>query len=158
MPGFEHCYLGLSAPQLGTRGARRIIGKYNLSAKDMDSPEVFEDTIAVFPDVDRGESSLKHPHMYMPYRCLVPEKVENLLVACRAFASDDVTNNVFNLIPHCIALGEAAGTAAAIAVKKGVKPADVDIGELQERLNKQGVILPPEVKVTGRAKAVVGEK
>jgi hypothetical protein len=158
IPGFEHCYLGLSAPQLGTRGARRIIGKYTLSAKDMDSLEVFEDTIAIFPDVDRGESSLKHPHMYMPYRCLVPEKVENLLVACRAFASDDVTNNVFNLIPHCIALGEAAGTAAAIAVKKGIKPGCVDIRELQERLIKQGVILPEEIKVMGQAKAMAGKK
>ena len=146
VPGFEHCYLALSAPQLGTRGARRVDGEYRLTAKDMDSPEIYEDTIAVFPDVDRRESSLKHPLMYMPYRCIVPKAVDNLLVACRAFSSDDQTNNVFNLIPHCIALGEAAGTAAAIAIKNGTKVRKVDISQLQRQLTKQGTLLPDEIK------------
>jgi len=147
VPGFEHCYLALSAPQLGTRGDKRVHGEYMLRAKDMDSPEVFEDTIAVFPDLDRGEASLKHPHMYIPYRCLVPEKVDNLLVGCRAFSSDDVFNNYFNLIPHCIALGEAAGTAAALAVKAGIKPRKVNYRALQERLLAQGTILSAAEKV-----------
>jgi hypothetical protein len=145
VPGFEHCYLALSAPQLGTRGARRVDGEYFLTTKDMDSPELFKDTIAVFPDLDRGEASMKHPHMYIPYRCLVPESVENLLVGCRAFSSDDVTNNYFNLIPHCIAFGEAAGTAAAIAVKDGIKVRNVNYAALQQQLIKQGVILPEEI-------------
>jgi hypothetical protein len=113
----------------------------------MDSPEIFEDTIAVFPDVDRRESSLKHPLMYMPFRCLVPNAVDNLLAGCRAFSSDDQTNTVFNLIPHCIALGEAAGTAAAIAVKNGTRVRKVDITQLQRQLTKQGVLLPGEIKV-----------
>ena len=145
VPGFEHCYLALSAPQLGTRGARRVEGEYRLTAKDMDSPEIFADTIAVFPDVDRGESSLKHPHMYMPYRCLVPKQVENLLIGCRAFSSDDLTNNFFNLIPHCIALGEAAGTAAALAIKSNAPVKKVDITTLQRQLVKQGVLLPEQI-------------
>ncbi len=145
VPGFEHCYLALSASQLGTRGARRVRGEYMLTAKDMDSPEVFKDTIAVFPDLDRGEASLKHPHMYIPYRCLLPKTVDNLLVGCRAFASDDVTNNYFNLIPHCIAFGEAAGTAAAIAIKNGIRVREVDSNQLQKQLNKQGVILPEKI-------------
>lgn len=142
VPGFEHCHLAFSAPQLGTRGARRVIGEYRLSEKDMASNEPFDDTIAVFPDLDRGEASAKHPHMYMPYRCLVPEKIENLLVGCRAFSSDDITNNFFNLIPHCIALGEAAGTAAALAVKNSITPRRVNIHELQSQLLSQGVLLP----------------
>ena len=146
VPGFEHCYLALSAPQLGTRGARRVDGEYRLTTRDMDSPEIFEDTIAIFPDVDRHESSLKHPLMYMPYRCLVPKAVDNLLVGCRAFSSDDQTNTVFNLIPHCIALGEAAGTAAAIAVKNGTKVRKVDISQLQRQLTQQGVLLPGKIK------------
>jgi hypothetical protein len=152
VPGFEHCYLALSAPQLGTRGARRVHGEYMLTAKDMDSPEVFEDTIAVFPDLDRGEASLKHPHMYIPYRCLVPKTVENLLVGCRAFSSDDITNNYFNLIPHCIAFGEAAGTAASIAVKNGIRVKEIGYDALQKQLNKQGVILPE--KITSSKSAV----
>jgi len=142
IPGFERCHLAFSAPQLGTRGARRIHGEYVLTEKDMDSSEVFEDTIAVFPDLDRQEASMRHPHMYIPYRCLVPEKVENLLVGCRAFASDDSTNNFFNLIPHCIAMGEAAGTAAAMAVESGIKPRNVNYIALQDRLLGQGVLLP----------------
>jgi hypothetical protein len=147
VPGFEHCYLSYSAPQLGTRGARRVRGEYNLTAKDMDTSEVFEDTIAVFPDLDRGEASLKSPHTCIPYRSLVPEKVDNLLVGCRAFASDDVFNNYFNLIPHCIAFGEAAGTAAAMAVKERIKPRDVSYSALQAQLRKQGVILPEGKRV-----------
>lgn len=157
IPGFEHCYLALSAPQLGTRGARRVHGEYMLTAKDMDSPEVFEDTIAVFPDLDRGEASMKHPHMYIPYRCLVPKTVENLLVGCRAFSSDDATNNYFNLIPHCIAFGEAVGTAAAIAVKDGIKVRKVDYVTLQQQLIKQGVILPKEIKAVAKVKVAAGK-
>ena len=146
VPGFEHCFLALSSPQLGTRGDKRVHGEYKLTAKDMDSSEVFEDTIAVFPDLDRGEASRKHPHMYIPYRCLVPEKVDNLLVGCRAFSSDDVFNNIFNLIPHCMAMGEAAGTAAALAVKTGTKPRNVEYRALRDRLLAQGVILSTTVK------------
>ncbi len=146
IPGFEHCYLALSAPQLGTRGARRVKGEYRLAARDMDSPEIFKDTIAVFPDVDRGESSLKHPLMYVPYRCLVPKIVDNMLIGCRAFSSDDLTNNYFNLIPHCIAFGEAAGTAAAMVIKNGIRVRNVNYDDLQNQLRKQGVILPGESK------------
>ena len=146
VPGFEHCYLALSAPQLGTRGARRVDGELRLTAKDMDSPEIYEDTISVFPDVDRREASMKHPLMYMPYRCIVPKTVDNLLVGCRAFSSDDQTNNVFNLIPHCLALGEVAGTAAAIAIKNGTNVRRVDIRQLQRQLTQQGVLLPDKIE------------
>jgi hypothetical protein len=140
-PGFEKSFIVVSDPQLGTRGARRVTGEYLLTAKDADTDEIFEDTIAVFPDTDRGEKSLKRPLQCMPYRCLVPRKVENLLVGCRAFSSDDVFNTLFNLIPHCIALGEAAGTAAALAVKEGVKVRKVNIETLQNMLIKQGATL-----------------
>ncbi len=135
-PGFENCYLALSAPQLGTRGARRVIGEYLVTKEDMESGKVFEDAIAVFP-----------PNMYMPYRCLVPRDVDGLMVACRAFSSDEIINNRYNLIPHCIALGEAAGTAAAMAAKAGVEPRKVNVPALQEQLLKQGVPLP-NVKIT----------
>jgi hypothetical protein len=65
-----------------------------------------------------------------------------MLVACRAFSSDEVVNTHFNLIPHCIAFGEVAGTAAALAVKTGVEPRSVNAGVLQDRLLSQGVLLP----------------
>jgi hypothetical protein len=145
IPGFEHSFIIISDPQLGTRGARRVLGEIKLTARDMDEDKVWEDTIAVFPDLDRGQASEKHPLMNIPYRCMVPRKVENLLVACRAFSSDDVFNNYFNLIPHCVALGQAAGAAAALAVKEGVKPRKVNYAALQHLLSRQGVTLPLSV-------------
>ncbi len=142
IPGFEKSYIVLSNPQLGTRGSRRIVGEYLLTEKDMNTSVPFDDTIAVFPDVDRGQDSLKYPLTYVPYRCLIPRKVNNLLVACRAFSSNAVFNNFFNLIPHCIALGEAAGIAAAQAINSGVDLRKINIRALQASLKKQGAILP----------------
>jgi hypothetical protein len=141
-PGFENSYIVLSNPQLGTRGSRRVIGEYLLTEKDMNSSDAFEDTIAIFPDVDRGEDSQKYPVTYIPYRCMIPRDVKNLLVACRGFSSEAIFNNYFNLIPHCIALGQAAGTAAAQSISNGVDLRRVDYRALQASLKKQGVILP----------------
>ncbi len=86
--------------------------------------------------------SPEHPIRCFPYRCLVPRKMEGLLVAGRSFSSEDRVNEMLNLMGHCIALGQAAGTAAAIAVKGGVRLRDVDYGDLQYRLRDQGVPLP----------------
>jgi hypothetical protein len=144
IPGFENSFIMLTAPQLGTTGGRRIIGEYLLSEADMNNDEPFNDTVAVFADNDRGELSLKHPKMYIPYRSLVPGDVDGLLVACRAFSSDDYVNSLFNLIPHCISLGQAAGTAAALAVDNGVSVRKVKFADLRASLLKQGVILPAQ--------------
>ncbi len=148
IPGFEHCYLVLTGPQLGTRGARRVIGEYMPTVEDKASGEVFKDTVAVFPSSMRPTEK---PYMYIPYRSLVPRDVDGLLVACRAFSSDQLINTQFNLIPHCIALGEAAGTAAALAVKSGVEARKVDTEVLQNQLLNQGMLMPgvnrTEVKV-----------
>jgi hypothetical protein len=142
IPGFEDSFIVLSCPQLGTRGARRVHGDYMATAKDLLSNEPFEDTIAIFPDLDRGEASLAHPNTYIPYRSLLPKGVENMLVACRAFSSDQEVNNFFNLIPHCVAFGEAAGTAAALSLSQGVSVRNVDFPSLRKRLIAQNVPLP----------------
>ncbi|MHB8105552.1 MAG: FAD-dependent oxidoreductase [Dehalococcoidales bacterium] len=146
MPGFEKSFLILTGPQLGTRGSRRMIGEYQLTEKDLKDNQPFEDTIAIFPDLDRGKDSLEHPNMYVPYRALLPKNVDNFLVACRAFSSDVHVQDYFNLIPHCIAFGEAAGTASALALKAGVGVKNVDIKALQKQLAKQGVPLPDVTK------------
>ena len=142
VPGFENSYIALSSPQLGTQGGQRVIGEYICTAKDMTSDEVFEDTIAIFPDNDNGEISAKHPNVCIPYRALVPKKIDGLLVACRAFSSEYQFNEYFNLIPHCIAFGQAAGTAAFLAVEAGIQPRKVDYHMLQKHLRNQGVKLP----------------
>ena len=142
IPGFENSFIVLSSPQLGTRGARRVHGDYMVTSKDLLLDEPFEDTIAIFPDLDRGETSLKHPHTFIPYRSLLPKGVENMLIACRAFSSDQETNNFFNLIPHCTAIGEAAGTAAALSLRQGVSVREIDFQSLRKQLIAQDVILP----------------
>jgi hypothetical protein len=156
IPGFEKSFLVLTGPQIGTRSSRRMIGEYQLTEKDLSDNQPFEDTIAIFPDLDRGQESLDHPLMYIPYRCLLPKNVDNMFVACRAFSSDEHVQEWFNLIPHCIAFGEAAGTASAMALQAGVGIKNVDITALQKKLSDQGVPLPDvtkkvEYKYTGPA-------
>jgi hypothetical protein len=157
IPGFEESFIVLSSPQLGTRGARRVHGDYMVTSKDLLSNEPFPDTIAVFPDLDRGKASLAHPDTFIPFRSLVPKGVENMLVACRAFSSDQEVNNFFNLIPHCVAIGEAAGTAAALSIQQGVSVRNVDFSSLRKRLIAQNVPLPDAypAKYAKRAKGSV---
>ena len=140
VPGFEKSFILDTASQTGTRGSRRVIGEYTVTEKDVNSGEIHEDTIAVCPQL-RHVVSPEHPHVHIPYRSLVPRKVENLLVAGRSFSSDDIVNNDYNLIPHCIIYGQAAGTAAALSIKNGVKIRNVDYGALKDSLVRQNVVL-----------------
>jgi hypothetical protein len=141
VPGFEKAFILTTAPQIGTRGGRRVIGEYILTEQDTHSGRIFEDTIAMAPHLEH-DISPEHPLRYLPYRCLVPRKVEGLLVAGRSFSSEDRVNEMLNLIGHCIALGQAAGTAAALAIKNDVRLRHVSFAALQESLHNQGVPLP----------------
>ena len=110
----------------------------------MDTDVPFPDTIAIFADNDRGRKSLEHPRTYVPYRALVPKGTEGFLVACRAFSADHDFSEYFNLIPHCMCFGQAAGHAAAIALQDGVSVRDIDFKKLRAQLLKYGAILPEE--------------
>jgi hypothetical protein len=139
IPGFENSFILDTASQTGTRGGRRVVGETRLTEEDLKTGKKYEDTIAVFPRMGpHGPGNFT----YIPYRCLVPVKTEGLLVAGRSFSSDGQANNMANLIPHCIAMGQAAGAAAAIAVKEGIQPRQVNYRKLQEILLKQDVLLP----------------
>lgn len=139
--GFEKSFILDTASQTGTRGSRRIVGEYTVTEQDWISGRTYEDTIAVLPQL-RKVVSKEDPHMHIPYRALVPRDVDNFLVAGRSFSSDDIVNNDYNLIPHCTLYGQAAGTAAALSVKSGVKVRDVNIDDLKDSLIKQSVVLP----------------
>jgi len=140
IPTFENSFILDTASQTGTRGGRRLIGECIVTKDDLQAGKKYDDAIAVIPRFDAlGDTD----HVQIPYRCLVPTKVEGLLVAGRSFSSDMEANNMVNLIPHCIAMGQAAGTAAALAIKDGVNVRDVNIGALQDSLAKQNVPLPP---------------
>lgn len=147
LPGFENSYIYDSASQIGTRGSRRLIGEYVLTREDVKARKGFNDVVAVFPEgVPLGltpDGTLdRHKNVGMPYRCLVPVSMDGLLVAGRNFSSDPSANTMFNVIPHCISMGQAAGTAAALAVKNKVSPRKVEYAELRERLNAQGMAIP----------------
>ncbi len=150
VPTFENSFILDTASQTGTRGSRRLIGEYVVKKDDFLNSRVFDDTIAVFPRFGpSGDNIVKH--MYVPYRALVPEKTEGLLVAGRSFASDGPANNMANLIPHCIAMGQAAGTAAALSLDHGIRPRDVSVPELQKTLLSQRAALPG-IKIREAAK------
>jgi hypothetical protein len=149
VPGFEKSFIMNVAPQVGTRGSRRLLGEYIVTEKDIRSGTVHEDTIALCPPID-GNVSPEHPHMCIPYRSLLPRKVEKLLVAGRCFSSDLIANDALNIIPFCVAMGQAAGTAAGMAVKADTSPRNVDIKLLQHRLLDQNVVLPPGIETHAR--------
>jgi 2-polyprenyl-6-methoxyphenol hydroxylase-like FAD-dependent oxidoreductase len=147
MPGFERSFILDTASQIGTRGSRRLLGEYVVTMQDLRSGAVYDDTIAAIPRFTENLSA-QTPNRCIPYRSLVPRTTENLLVAGRCFSSDVTANDVLNLIPFCIQMGEAAGTAAALSLKHHVSPRHVDHGSLQQRLLEQGAWLPLEIRHT----------
>ncbi len=140
-PTFENSFILDTASQTGTRGSRRLVGEYVITKDDFQNCKKFEDTIAVFPRLGPPDAK-EVKRVYIPYRALVPEKIEGLLVAGRSFSSDFAANNMANLIPHCIAMGQASGTAAAIAIQQNVPPRKINYRTLQQKLVQQGAVLP----------------
>ena len=140
VPGFKNAFLHDTAPQLGTRGSRRLNGTYRLTMDDIAQTIEHEDTIAIIPAHRRMK--YKSP-IELPYGVMLPaDDVEDLLAAGRCFSSAHDANDHANLIPHCVALGEAAGAAAALALQSNTTFRDVDVKTVQQMLKKQGVYLP----------------
>ncbi len=136
LPGFEDAFLVDTAAQLGTRGSRRLKGEHTLTKDEWLSEKQFADVIATCSPRTEGE-----PLINVPYGCLLPEKAENLLAAGRCISVDTVVHNCVRLIPPCLTTGQAAGTAAALAARDGVTPAEIGRSELRFRLVQDGVHL-----------------
>jgi len=154
VPGFEKSYLIDTAAYVGIRETRRIYGEYVLDVEDIKNQTIFEDSIglgAAFVDIHNVEgpgmdkkSGYNLPaggYYSIPYRTLIPEKVENLLVAGRCHSATHEAAGSTRWMTQCMIMGQAAGTAAALAIEDGIKPRLVGISRLKERLNKDGVIL-----------------
>lgn len=140
VPGFKNAFLHDTAPQLGTRGSRRLNGTYRLTMDDIAQTIEHEDTIAIIPAHRRMK--YKSP-IELPYGVMLPaDDVVDLLAAGRCFSSAHDANDHANLIPHCVALGEAAGAAAALALQSNTTFRNVDVKKVQQMLKKQGVYLP----------------
>ena len=149
--GFEKSYLMKMGSQIGVRESRRIMGKYVLTADDVLSARHFEDGIACasYPiDIHNPTGTgtdirrLKDGTFYkIPYRCLVPEGIDNLLIASRCISATHEAHSSLRVMPIVWAIGEAAGTAASFCLQKKIKPVDVDAGELRKKLTEQGAFV-----------------
>ena len=123
---------------IGDRGSRGLAGGHRLTLMEVSEAQAFTDVIAGLRSLrPSGKNGIQ-----IPYRTRVPREGEGLVAAGRCFSSDGPANNLTNLIPHCIATGQAAGTAAALALGAGVSVRKVDVRALQRNLRGQGVPLP----------------
>jgi ribulose 1,5-bisphosphate synthetase/thiazole synthase len=152
VPGFEKSYIVDLPPQLGIRETRRIIGGYMLSGDDVLGCAAFEDTIGVngWPIESHvaGDVVFKFPPIpesrgfnELPYRMLIPEGLDNLLVAGRCASMTHDGQSAARVSGACLAMGEAAGTAAALALAGNTVPRDIAVDKLQQELRKRGAFL-----------------
>ena len=143
VPGFEKAKLRNLSMTLGVRDTRKIIGKYNLTRQDVLEQGRMTDSIGIFPEFIDGYNILILPttgrYFQVPYGCLVPEVVDNLLVAGRCVAGDKVSHAAMRNMMACTVTGQGAGVAAAVSVKKNVHTSQVAIHDVQKALIQQGV-------------------
>ncbi len=150
IPGFENAYIEKIATQIGVRETRRIIGEYVLTEDDVLQARKFDDGIAngsynidIHNPIGEGTvlKRLKPGEWYqIPYRCLVPKNIDNLLIGCRAISSTHEAHSSLRIMPIVAAIGEAAGTAAALCVKENTIPRNLNTTKLCETLKSQGAL------------------
>ena len=137
---FKDAFLYDIAPQLGTRGSHRIVGEHVIGQNDWAFPKEFEDTIAWHCTVDTLNDNAP---IEIPYRAILPQKVENILAPGRHISADKVAIDNVNLIPQCVGTGQAAGVAAAVIVAEGSTTHTVNVSKVQDILaGEQDVPLP----------------
>ncbi len=134
VPGAGRAHLCRIADQLGITESRRLAGRYVVTRADMDRE--LDDAVAV-----TGHWTKYGATYQIPFASLVAREVPNLLVAGRCISVDHRVHHATKEIPACMATGEAAGTAAALALDAGVMPADVDVSALRKRLRDNGAIV-----------------
>jgi ribulose 1,5-bisphosphate synthetase/thiazole synthase len=143
VPGFEKAKLRNFGMTLGTRDSRKIIGKYNLTEHDVHNQARFEDSIGIFPEFIDGYGVLVLPttgrYFQVPYGIMVPQTVENLLVAGRCVAGDNISHAAVRSMMCCTVTGQGAGVAAAVSVKNNYSCSTVDIQKVQNALKNQEV-------------------
>lgn len=158
VPGAEHAVLTVSGPDMGVRESRRIRGKYYMTIDDYEKRADFPDAIGYYSypvDIHSAagndfqmleqqyrNTAYKPGESYgIPYRCLVPEGVSNLLMAGRQVSCDRSMQASLRVMPACFLMGQAVGTGAAMAVREGIDAGEVDTRRLRERLRSQGCYL-----------------
>ncbi len=144
---FGESFLTSTGPLLGIRESRRIKGDYVFTVEDWVARRSFDDEIGRncyyvdihiegakhYPRYNKGESH------GIPFRCLVPEKLTNVIVAGRPISCDEYSFGSLRVMPVCLVTGEAAGLGAALASKMGrVDVHDIDVQQLRKRLKEEG--------------------
>ncbi len=150
VPGYEHCYVISAASLIGIRETRHFKGKYTLTEQDILDAKQFEHRVVIGAhfnfdvhnltgsglDKTGVQAKFPQPKGYtIPYECLLPEKVKGLLLCGRNISGTHMAHSNFRVMPICLAIGEAAGTAAALAIRSHVDVCDVNIAEIQEKLH-----------------------
>ena len=150
VPGYEAAHLAGFGVQIGIRETRRVHGDYRLTKEDVLSARQFDDQIGLCgaPIEDHhGGADTKWQYLPdgtcvgIPYRTLLPQRMTNLLVAGRCFSATHDAHASVRSMAQCMAMGQAAGTAAAAAIRKSIAPRDVEAGELRDRLRQAGAVL-----------------
>jgi len=150
VPGHENCVLAKTGAHVGIRESRRIVGDYVLNIDDFDRAAKFEDGVAscaynvdihgqkpnqtTFRQLPPGE------WYHIPYRCLTPKGITNLLVASRSVSADVVAHSSLRIMPVVMCIGQAAGFASAMSLPLGNVRA-VDVSELRKRIVDAGGVL-----------------
>lgn len=146
--GFQHSELLMTASEIGVRESRMIDGEYRLTGEDLKACTRFDDSIALGNyDIDihnpegSGTSHYYFPqgqYYTIPYRSLVPKRVDNLLVAGRSISVTHEAQASIRILPIVCCLGEAAGTAVGVVHSAGTPCREADVKLLQQRLKRQG--------------------
>ncbi len=147
VPGYENCFIISSASLIGIRETRHFKGKYTLNEQDILEAKVFDDYVvkdAYFNfdvhnitgaglDKTGVQKHFRQTKGYtIPYRCLIPEIKENLLLCGRNISGTHMAHSNFRVMPICVGIGEAAGAAAYISVSQSRKLNDIDACEIRE--------------------------
>jgi hypothetical protein len=149
--GFKSWAIAAIAPEIGVRETRRIVGEYVLREQDCLAGLAGQDHADIIAITDHsldvhgsrgGLRELPNGAYGVPYRCLLPKGTSNLLVACRAASFSHIAASSCRLQRTMIALGQAAGNAAAMSVADEVPLRSIDVAALQTGLRGQGVELP----------------
>lgn len=154
IPGFENAFILDSADFPGFRETRRIEGDYTLTEDDISAGRTFPDVMvhrANFcfdthnpagggqaEDLDAARATQPYD---IPYRCFLPRGIENLLAAGRCISGTHKAHSSYRVMNICMAMGEAAGVAAALSVEQGLSPRRLDPGAVQQVLTDKGIPL-----------------
>ncbi len=151
VPGCENAKVKSTASYVDIRESRHIAGEYRLTADDLLDSRVPEDTILLaansvdvhgrFGPKSNEYIPIKGDYYGIPYRSLVPVNIDNLLIAGRCVSADSTAAGAIRVMPPCMGMGQAAGIAAAIAVKENKAPRNLDAKVVREKLIENGAYL-----------------